>query len=403
MASLTQEQRIKRAHVWLMGHKSYCLYSGIFLMGESTVEDNVPTAYTDGLNVRYGRAFCAGLTEPELRGLVLHETMHKALRHLTIWQGMYKQNPRAANAACDYVINLIIRDSDPEGKHVKLGEGWLCDERFRGMDSQQVFKLLVQDSEGDKQGGEGDKQDSEGDKQDGDIPDALDEHDWENAAERTGEEEKELAEQIDHALRQGSMLASRKGGDAKGLLADALESQVDWRTVLAEFATTTTSGKDISTWRRPSRRWIGQGIYMPSSISESVGRIVIAVDGSWSVISGHELGVFLGEMRGICESVCPESVDVIYWSDRVMSHEIYDTDSLSGILTTTRPMGGGGTVLACVPEYLRAKRIEPEFVVVLTDGEIYGRDGWGVWNHPLLVCCTTNIVAPVGKTVRVRL
>ncbi len=48
-----QETRIKRGHITLMKHPSTALYSGVMLMGTSSVEENVPTAYTDGINKIY--------------------------------------------------------------------------------------------------------------------------------------------------------------------------------------------------------------------------------------------------------------------------------------------------------------------------------------------------------------
>ena len=46
----TQETRLKKAHVALMKHPETALYSGIMMMGDSTVVDDCPTAYTDGVN-----------------------------------------------------------------------------------------------------------------------------------------------------------------------------------------------------------------------------------------------------------------------------------------------------------------------------------------------------------------
>ena len=74
-----QETRIKRGHITLMKHPSTALYSGVMLMGTSSVEENVQTAYTDGINKRYGRKFLESLAgEPNVRGLILHENLHVA-------------------------------------------------------------------------------------------------------------------------------------------------------------------------------------------------------------------------------------------------------------------------------------------------------------------------------------
>ena len=54
MAKLTAEQRIEKVHVKLMRHKSFCLFSGLFMVGKVVVDDTTPTAKTNGVNVTYG-------------------------------------------------------------------------------------------------------------------------------------------------------------------------------------------------------------------------------------------------------------------------------------------------------------------------------------------------------------
>jgi hypothetical protein len=66
---LTAEQRVQKSHVWLMAQPQYCLYSGIFMFGKTSIEENVPTACTNGRDTMYGRAFVDKLKDPELRGL----------------------------------------------------------------------------------------------------------------------------------------------------------------------------------------------------------------------------------------------------------------------------------------------------------------------------------------------
>ena len=175
MSKLTPEQRVQRAHVWLMGSPDYVLYSGIMMMGSTTVTDDVPTACTNGRDVKYGAKFVESLNEPELRGLIMHENLHKAFRHMTTWDNLYNENPQLANMACDYVINLMIADSDPTGTKVKLPEGGLLDEKYRGMDAQSVFNKLKQDDKQNKKGSGSD----DGQGETGDGNGGFDEHDWE--------------------------------------------------------------------------------------------------------------------------------------------------------------------------------------------------------------------------------
>lgn len=378
---LTVEQRIQKAHVALMNDPKYCLYSGIFMLGKVEVRDDVPTACTNGRDVKYGRKFVEKLTDAELRGLILHEAKHKAFRHLTTWKSLYKEDPRLANVACDYVINLQIFDEDREGKFVKLPEGGCLSEKFRGMDAGTVFRLLKQQGGG----GEGDP---------------LDEHDWENADEMSQEEKDVLANDIDQALRQGAILAGKMGANVPRDITDALTPKVDWREALRDFVTSHCADRDESTWKRPARRWIGQDVYMPSSVSNTLGRIVVAIDMSGS-IGANEIGQFLGEVKSVCESVSPEAIDLLYWDTDICQHETYERDALSGLLQSTKPRGGGGTNPQCIPDYIKAKGIKAECAVILTDGHVHR---WGDgWSCPVLWGITTeNITAPVGKSVTIK-
>jgi len=378
MAKLTAEQRIQRAHVWLMNEPRYCLYSGIFMLGKTSVDDAVPTAATNGRDVMYGRKFVEGLTDQEIRALVLHENLHKAFRHLTTWKNLYKQNAQKANMACDYVINLMIYDSDPSGRDVKLPEGGCLNEKYRKMNARQVFDALPDD--GGDEGSSG-----------------FDEHDWDGASELSEEAQETLAKEIDQALRQGMILAGKMKGEVDRSVTELLTPKVDWREALREFVTSFCNDKDVSTWRKPNRRWVDQNVYLPSLVGESVGPLVVAVDTSGS-IDGPVLNEFLTEVVSICSTVVPECIDLLYWDTQVARHEKYEPGSFSSIMQSTKPRGGGGTNVCSVFEYVKGKSMKPEAVVVLTDGYTPWPESVDV---PVLFAINTDKVAPVGKTVRV--
>jgi len=391
MSRLTAEQRVQKSHVALMNDPKYCLYSGIFMLGKTEVSDEIQTACTDGRNTYYGRKFVDKLKDSDLKGLILHENLHKAFRHTTVWKHLYKQNPQYANMACDYVINLMIHDSDPQGVSVSLPEGGCLDEKYRGMDAGEVFRLLKQ--EGGKGGkgngsGEGEQADGQG----------FDEHDWEGADEMSEDEKQALAREVDQALRQGALLAGKLDGNIPREITEAMEAKVNWKEVLADFVNSICNDKDNSTWRRPNRRWVDQGVYMPSAIGEAVGRIVVAIDMSGS-IGQEEVGQFLGELVSLCNHVQPEGIDLMYWDTEVCAHEKYDRGEYESIMSSTKPAGGGGTSADCIPKYIKAHKLEPECVIVLTDGFI---NGWGEWQHPVFWGMTSTVIAPMGVSVRIQ-
>ena len=391
MSKLTAEQRIERTHVQLMKHPNFCLFSGLFMVGKVTVDDKCPSAKTNGVDVTYGRGFVDSLTDKALAFLILHENMHKAYRHLVVWKNLHKKNHQLANAACDFVINLQIRDYDPDGRDTEMpvdADGnvmGLIDEKYRGMDTAQVFRML-EDEHGNGGKGKG-KGDSEGGNETGQ---GLDDHDWEGAEEATPEEQEAVANEIERALRQGSILAGKMGGKVSRELQDLLTPKVDWREALRDFVKTSTQGKDQTTWRRLHKRYIGCDIIMPSSYDEKVGSILIGIDTSGS-IGVEELAGFLGEVKSICDEVSPEKIDLLYWDTHVASHEVYQGSELSNLTETTKPAGGGGTSPECVPRYMKKEVLNPECVIMLTDGYIGNQDpkDWEI-GKPILWCIKGN-------------
>ena len=412
---LTAEQRIERAHVRLMQSPDFCLFSGVFMIGKVSVSDTCKTAKTNGRDVVYGRAFVDMLNDKQLAFLVVHEAMHKAYRHLTVWSHL--KDKRVANHAMDYVINLQIKDADPYEKEVAMPRNpqtgdllGLLDEKYRGMDTKQVYDLLMQEQEGG--GGQGEGQgsggnghsssDGDGDGQTDDSSGGLDEHDWDDAQTLSQEEKDDLSREIDSALREGSMLAGKMKGRVPRGIEELLHPKVDWKEALREFIKTATRGGDQSTWRRPNRRYLASGIVMPSAETYRAECFAIGIDTSGS-IGGPELGRFLGELKSICDEVSPEKVELLYWDSHVAGHETYSRAEQDNLVNATKPRGGGGTQPECVPKFIKENRIEPQCVVMLTDGYFYG-DGCGDWSGcsaPVLWCVVgnTNFVPTVGQAV----
>jgi len=374
---LTAEERIHKAVRKLLDMPYYLPLAGVLMIGNRTVSETCPTAMTNGKDEVYGRTFVDGLSDPQLRGLILHETYHKMYRHLITWRHLYKANAQQANVACDYVINgQIVQEAKVNKLPVELPEGGLLDAKYDGMDAHQVYLALASNgvSNAVGNGGEGGQ--------------GFDEHDWDGAEAMDEHEASELARQIDEVVREGAQIASRLGSSgASRNLEDLLKPQVDWRQALREYISTQCQGFDYSTWRRPNRRFVSSGLYLPSGISEQVGEIVIAIDTSGS-ICGRALQRFLSEMAGICDTVKPERIHVLYWDTKVVSHETYEHGDLSTLTQSTKPKGGGGTDVSCVSEYLAKNGLAPKVVAVFTDGYLGGSHGQ--WTAPVIWCVLNN-------------
>ena len=415
---LTEEDRLTKAVVRILGEPKYVALAGVIMIGSKTIGEEVPTAYTNGKDEVYGRKFVEVLSDAELRGLILHENYHKLYRHLTTWKNLWDIDPELTNMACDYVINIKIVDENPperkDGKMVRfavLPEGALIDERFRGMSAAEVFNILSKQQSSEPKPRRGNGEGGDGEQSEGGTTGSqntavgrgtiFDEHDWEGANELTPDEVSELERDIDEAIRQGALVAGKMGVDVSRDIEDLLQPQVDWREVLREFVKSTCAGKDFSTWARPNRRFLGQGVYLPSGISEKVDELVLAIDTSGS-IGQRALTLFLTEVKAICDTVKPDKVRLLYWGHSVVGDESYELSALDDLVKSTKPRGGGGTDVECVVEYMRDNKITPQATIVLTDGDLYG--GWGKWDCPVLWAILDNEDAnpDVGKRVHIK-
>lgn len=402
MAKQPAERRLQKAHITLMRTPEFALYSGLLMVGESSVSETFPTAATDGRNKFYGRGFVDSLTDKELAFVVMHECLHVAFRHLTVWRSLYKLNPRLANMACDYVINLILVDADPSEKltafPMKDGKRYgLYDAKYRGMNTKQVFDLLLQEQKSQPKGQPGDGQ--------GEGSGNFDEHDWEGASGLSADEVKQLERDVDQALRQGVIsqkkLMGKGAGNLPRELGDLLAPQLDWKELLREFAVASCTAKDTSSWRRVNRRFIGQDLYLPSMVGEKVREVVFLVDASGSTFVGTVFAAMLSEVKSVCDTVRPDKVHVIYWDTIIQAHETYSLGDLDNLVKSTLPKGGGGTDPSCGEAYLEKENIKPDCIVNLTDGYV---PNWGAnWNAPILwvVAGNPGASATTGKTIHI--
>jgi len=306
---------------------------------------------------------------------------------------MYDENERAANQACDYVINQKLVDDNKDGFATMTGALTIgcLDDKYRGWDSAMVYADLKKDG-GGKGGGQGQPSDGDGE--------GFDQHDWEDAKDMSEAEKEDLARDIDEAIRQGALVAGKVGSGGDRMFDELLQPQQNWREVLREFVSSTCAGKDYSTWQRPSRRYIGAGYYMPSGISEQIGEIVVAPDMSGS-IGQPEITRMLSEVQSIAETVHPEAARLLYWDTKVCADERYEAHEMDNMIASTKPAGGGGTMVECVPEYMAAEGITAQCAIVFTDGYLGG--SWGQWTCPVLWVIVDNKSCnpPFGTTVHV--
>ena len=403
MTNIDQSMRLKKAHVALMKHAETALYSGIMLMGKNVVVDEEITAYTDGYNKKYGSKFISKLTDQELRALVLHENLHVALKHIGRFKNEFKDNPHLMNASADYVVNDVIMNLNDKAL-CKLPDGGLYHEKFHNWSVKQVYDYLKKEnSERAKnaqslQGEMNGDSNSQGGK--GMPTETLDEHDFSASEQMTPEQVGELSEKIDKALRQGGILAGRMGSKLPRAIEDLLAPKVDWRHELRDFVTSSTKGSDEFTWRRFNKRLMANDIYMPSLENENVGELIIAIDTSGS-IGSLELTEFASELASICSVCSPSGVRVLWWDTEVHGEQKFEPSQYDSIAKLLKPLGGGGTHVSSVSEYINKHKIVAEGVIVFTDGYVENDIQWNISAPTMwLVTQNENLKVPSGKIIK---
>ena len=395
---ITEEQRIKKGHIALMKHPETALWGGVMMMGSTEVVDEAITAYTDGINKKYGRTFLQTIcpTQAEVNGLILHENLHIGLRHHLHGADMFKEDGDKANKAADYVVNdMIMEISKKYPELVQLPRGGLYDPQYHNMSMREIYKLLKSKKGG---GGGGGKPDKEGEKGSGSGGGEyeFDKHDF--GKPMTQEEAKEMDGKIDRAIREGALLAGRLGIDLPRSISDMLNPVIDWKKELAEFVTSSCKGKDEYTWRKFNRRLISNDIYLPTVENETIGEVVVAIDTSGS-IGQEQLNAFASELVSICEAVSPDAVRVLWWDTKVHGEQLF-TDNYDQIGSMLKPLGGGGTRVSSVAEYINKKKINAECVLVFTDGYLESDVVWNISAPTLwMVTENRNWTPPTGKKV----
>ena len=389
---LSAPDRVIAVHVDFSNNKDFAGLSGVVYVGDVKFED-IGTAGTDGRDVYYDPAFVGTLSRKQLRYLVAHEALHKALMHCTNYNELSKKYPQLCNMAMDYVVNATIEEIDPNFTFVErpTSPTPLVDAKYYGHSFIEVLQDLLQNPPPPPpEGGQGDGNGG-----------AMDEHMF-GKAEIGSKEAKELGTQIDDAIRQGKLLSDKlagKGSRGSPLDRATQKRDTNWREHMREWITTLCEGDEYSRFAPPNKRLLPLGIVMPSHFSEATGELIIACDTSGSM--GGIYPTVFGEIARIAQNVNPDSVRILWWDCAVCGDQVFKPHEFDRIASLLKPAGGGGTSPECVVQYIREKKYQPKGVVWLTDGYLDGSNGcvdapalWGVVDND-------HFKPPQGKAVRI--
>ena len=391
-----------------------------------------PTAATDGRKLYYNREFIKGLTSAELVFLIGHEILHAVYDHIG---RRGSRNPELNNMATDYIVNYTLVKENV-GTMIR---GGLYSEKYTDMlSSEEVYELLKKnnveikipmdmhldqkgagDDDGDgksngkgkcgKCDGSGKQPASDGsggeescDSCGGTITVTVN-GDEDGPPSLTEEDLAEIANEVKSSVMNAAQAvgAGNVPAGISRLIEELTEPKMDWRELL-ETHIKSAIREDV-TFRRISRRTWGinqfgnQPIVLPGPADQDTISVVCTIDTSGSM-SQRMLTDFLSEVKGIMEQFADFKLELFTFDTKVYDHKVFTPDNLESIMEY--PMsGGGGTMFECVWDFLKEHEIEPNKLVLFTDG--YPCGTWGDEDYCdtlFVIHGSTHITAPFGLT-----
>jgi predicted metal-dependent peptidase len=307
---------------------------------QHSINDAIKTARTNGLWIQYSTQFFMPLSKAARIGLMLHEVLHVVFFHV---DRRGDRDAKIWNAACDYVINIIIIDNG-----FTLPDGGLLDFRYRDLSPEDIYDLLIAMPPEDR------PELPMGDLEEGEVGTASE------------AESEQIKAQIDNILIQASIQAqesSVESGSIPGELARYIDKLlnpiVPWHRVLKRFLT--SRAKRGTTLRRPNKRFFPKHL-LPSRYSVSMCEITSAVDVSGSTTT-PAFDHYCAESLHILKSMKPKKMTFIQFDTTLKPIVELKTLSDFGRVKFT---GYGGTDINPLMEW--AAKHKPALLLVFTDG-----------------------------------
>lgn len=333
-----------------------------------TLDESVPTAATNGKYVKFNPHFIDTLCDEQLKFLVAHECFHPMLEH-NYRRG--ERDPAKWNKACDYVINHHLTQ---EGIGKFIPGGCLDPSLYNAGNgtSDGIFNLLPDEDN-----------DNGGDAYD----DCLD---GGGSPAEQAQAAAEMKVQVAQAAQAAKMMG-KLSANMQRLVDEVLQPKVNWVDVMWRFLQKCKN--DSRTFARPNRRFISQGIYLPSVTGETMGEMLWAVDCSGS-ITAQQINQAAAEITKVFEHFRPRKLHVVYFDSEVSHAEVYEPGDMLDI----KPHGGGGTAFSPVFRYAEEHGIEPVACVFLTD--LYCSDFGPEPDYPVLWVSDGAEKAPFGEVIK---
>ena len=339
-----------------------------------------PTAATDGRHFYYNTRFIQMLKTEEIPFLFGHEVLHVCYDH---FGRRGDRDPQLFNIANDFCVNADL-------KKYRVGQfitsvPCLYDQKYEGKSSEEIYDDLFKNAkkinidqlidrllddhldDQDGEGGEGEGNDGK----DGDQP-------GRGKRPRLSEEErKQIRDEVKEA-----MITAAKTSDAgsvpagvQRMIKELTEPKITWRDLVQQQIQSTV--KNDYTFARPSRKGWHMDAIMPGLKSEDALDVFVFLDMSGS-IGEPQARDFIGEVSGMMSQYGDYRIRIACFDTEVYNYRVYTADGAEEI-AEYELAGGGGTDFECMFQFLKDNDINPDKLIVFTDG--YPCGSWGDPNY----------------------
>ena len=369
---------------------NFPFYACILLSQELVETDKVPAMATDGKHIFWNPEWVSKWTVAQVTGVFAHECEHIAYCHpiRKIAAGL---EHNLFNVACDYAINGGLIKAGFE-----LPPDGLIDSRFDGWSAEKIYFQLLRERPAPQPSDGPSEEDGESEDNQGSGQSALDDDTTglNNAAVGTGEPQAPVWGQVLDAVNDdGNVLDEVEQSEARAKVAELVQSaaQVEkkvgkgksdanvrnilgslkgepkpWFEIIQDYLTEARVVDE--SYDNCDRRFIHQGMILPSDVTEPNGEIVIPVDTSCS-LSDEELSEISGHVRDIVDLIDPSRVHVVYCDSSIRKTVTYER----GDFIKLKFYGGGGTAFNPPFNWVQQQDIVPDCMIYFTDG--YGDVG----------------------------
>jgi predicted metal-dependent peptidase len=344
-------------------------------------DTSVKTGVCDGSVIRYNPEYVDEMSVAQATGFVAHLIMGPALLHHT---RRGDRDIEKWNKASDYAINPILTEAGFE-----LPAGTFNNPAYLNKTVEEIYTLLPPGDDnknnGDGDGGGGGS-DPGGDGGVSDSPNSQ--NNGASAMDQQAEEQdwKMSVAQAAHQAKQAGKLPA----SLERLVEELLEPVLPWKDILRRFMT--EKAADDFSWTRPNRRFIANGLYLPTRSSEGSGEMVVMIDTSGS-LTQDMLSDFGNEVNGIIKDAKPSKTTVIYCDARINKVVSFGPDDEVKL----EMVGGGGTDFRPPFDYIRTHNIEPKCAIYFTDG--YGPFPEEPMPYPVMWVINSDVTPPWGEHV----